>query len=156
MRIVLYKTILDENKCCKIVGTEMQTYQTDKKLNDPKRVFELMCAVFQHNKQSEEYLYMLCFTTDCKLLGVFELSHGSVDTTIYNPREIFQKAFLCNATGIILVHNHPLGSIMQSKADIDAYYIIKKAADIMGVSVFDNIIIGDSYYSFHEKNNMDS
>ena len=40
MRIVLYKTILDENKCCKIVGTEMQTYQTDKKLNDPKRVFE--------------------------------------------------------------------------------------------------------------------
>lgn len=54
------------------------------------------------------------------------------------------------------MHNHPSGSIMPSKADIDAYYRIKKAADIMGVSVFDNIIIGDSYYSFHEKNNMDS
>lgn len=153
MKITQYTTILNEEKHCCLVKEKAVLYQEQTKLNGPDKIYRMLCDVFQHNRQSEEYLYLLCFTKAMKLLGVFELSHGTVDCTLCNPREIFLKALLCNATSIVLAHNHPSGELAPSKDDFTVYERVKNASQIMGISLIDNIIVGDNgYYSFSENN----
>lgn len=150
MRVTKYNTILNTEKQCELVKEKSVNYQYDGSFTNPQAIYNMLCDVFQHNKQAEEYVYLLCFTTRCKLLGVFEVSHGTVNNSFCNPREIFQKALLCNAGNIILAHNHPSGDTMPSKEDLEIYKKIKEISGIMGLPLIDNLIIGDGYYSFME------
>ena len=96
-------------------------------------------------------MYMLCLNTKLRLNGIFEVSHGNVNSSICSSREIFQKALLGNAVSIILIHNHPSGDCTPSREDIKVTEKLKEAGKIVGVEVLDHIIIGQSYCSLKEK-----
>lgn len=149
MRITTYKTELDENQHNILVKESSCNYAMDF-LNNPQSITEMLNAVFRLNKQAEEYVYMIALNTKVKPLGVFEISHGTVDQSICSMRDIFIKALLCGATGIILAHNHPSGDVKPSQKDIDIYNKLKEAGKIMDVYIFDSIIVGNGYYSFTE------
>lgn len=153
MRITTYKTLLNDEKHCEIVKEKSVNYDDggNAKFNNSNKIYHMLCDVFQHDKQTEEYVYMLCLDAKCKLTGVFELSHGSVNMTLCSTREIFQKALLCNATHIVLAHNHPSGEATPSKEDVGTYRRVKNAGEILGIDLIDNLIIGDrEYCSFAE------
>lgn len=67
---------------------------------------------------------------------------GTVDHTPVYPREVVKRALELGATAIILVHNHPSGDPSPSRADIDMTKEIVRAADAVGVTVHDHIIVG--------------
>ncbi len=67
---------------------------------------------------------------------------GTVDHTPVYPREVAKRALELGATAIILVHNHPSGDPSPSRADIDMTKEIVRAADAIGVTVHDHIIVG--------------
>ena len=92
--------------------------------------------------------------TKNKVIGVFEISHGNVNSSIVGTREIFQKALLANAVSIILMHNHPSGDPSPSREDIEVTRRIVEAGKIIGIQVLDHIIIGDRYSSLKEKGHM--
>lgn len=150
MRITQYKTIQNANRKIQLVKEKSCNYVGMETLSNPAAIHRMLCDVFQHDKQTEEYIYIICVNTAMKPTGIFEISHGTVNQSLCSPREIFQKALLCNATGIILAHNHPSGSVIPSNTDIDMYNRMKKACDLMNIPLYDNIIVGDSYYSFLE------
>jgi len=88
------------------------------------------------------------------VIAYAEVSHGVIDSATVGIREIMQRAFLTNAAGIILAHNHPgLGSTANpSTQDIDVTQGLMRACEIMGIKLFDHIIVaGGDYYSFREK-----
>ena len=61
------------------------------------------------------------------------------------------RALLSGAAGIILVHNHPSGSIVPSKEDINETERINEICILMGIDFLDHIIIGgDDFYSFEK------
>ena len=132
MRITTYKTelnndnlnILVKEKSCNCTGIET--------LNTPSLIVEMFNVVFRLNKQTEEYLYMIALDNKGKPLGVFEISHGTVNTTICSSREIFIKALLCGASGIVIAHNHPSGDTTPSKEDIESYNRLKEAVRVIG------------------------
>jgi DNA repair protein RadC len=70
------------------------------------------------------------------------LSRGTIDHTPVYPREIVKRALELGATAIILVHNHPSGDPTPSKADIDMTRDIAKAAQALGITVHDHLVIG--------------
>lgn len=77
---------------------------------------------------------------------------GSISSTIVDIRRIVKQALLCNATRIILFHNHPSGNPLPSKADIAETEKLKKACDLFDISLIDHIIIGDDcFYSFADE-----
>lgn len=77
---------------------------------------------------------------------------GSIASTIIDHRRIVKQALLCNATRIILFHNHPSGNPLPSKADITETEKLKKACDLFEISLLDHIIIAeDSFYSFADE-----
>ncbi len=116
---------------------------------DPESIARMMNNVFMFDRRTEEFLYALCFTTKMRLVGVFEISHGSVDRTVASPREVFQKALLCGAAVVVLVHNHPSGNADSSNEDRRIAERMEEAGELIGIPVKDNIVIGKSgsYYS---------
>ena len=106
------------------------------------------------HEEPEEYMYMICMNTKNKIIGVFEISHGTVSSSIVGVREIFQKALLANATCILLLHNHPSGDPSPSREDIEVTRRITEAGKIIGIQVLDHIIIGEQYVSLKEKGHM--
>lgn len=78
--------------------------------------------------------------------------HGTVDRIQIYPREIAKKALECNASAIILVHNHPSGAIEPSKEDIEMTKQIAKALSAISINLHDHLIISkNSHYSFRAK-----
>lgn len=149
MRITKYRTELDKNKHNVLVKEKAFNYQCDS-LDNPKSIVKMLNECFHLNKMAEEYLYMIALDTKCHPLGIFEISHGTVNSSLVTPREIFIRAILCGAVQIILVHNHPSGEVNPSKEDYNVYNRIKECGDILNISLADNIIVGNGYYSFLE------
>lgn len=67
---------------------------------------------------------------------------GTVDHVPVYPREVVKRALELNATALILVHNHPSGDPSPSNADIEMTQRIQDAADILGISLHDHIVVG--------------
>lgn len=107
----------------------------------------LLDAMFQANYQAEEHIWLIALNTKLKPVGVFEVSHGTVDTSIVRPREIFVRLLLCGATGFIIAHNHPSGDTTLSSEDIDVTTRLSKSAKIMGLRFLDHVILGNSVFS---------
>lgn len=117
----------------------------------PEKVHEMLNKYFRLSSRTEEYCFMVAMDTKCNIIGVFEVSHGSIDSSCVNPREVYMKALSCNAAGIIVAHNHPSGDPSPSSPDIAVAKRLKEAGDILGVKIFDFIICGEGcYYSFRE------
>ena len=77
---------------------------------------------------------------------------GSISSTIVDIRRIVKQALLCNATRIILFHNHPSGNNRPSKEDDRLTERMKKACELLRVYFLDHVIITDgAYYSYREE-----
>lgn len=93
-----------------------------------------------------ERLMVAMLNTKHRFLGDFELSKGTVNSSVASPREIFIAALKAGAVYIVLIHNHPSGDPLPSREDISTTKRIKEAGNIIGISLIDHIIIGDNKY----------
>lgn len=151
MRINKYTTLKGNDNIPQLVKEMSTNYMACSSFVEPDSICDMMCNVFHADKQTEEICHVLCFNTKMKLQGVFEISRGTVNISLINPREVFMKALLCGAVYIILVHNHPSGDISPSKDDKELTKRIKDAGNLIGIPVLDHLIIGDEcFYSFRE------
>lgn len=94
----------------------------------------------------QEQLRLLLLDTKCMLIHEKIMSIGTVNATIMPPREICREALLRDSTSFILVHNHPTGDPSPSRDDVISTQRIMNAANLIGVSLIDHIIIGDNTY----------
>lgn len=126
-------------------------------LNKPEKIVRLMNETFDLKSKAEEYVYLLCFNKNhSRIVGVFEISHGTIDKTILGMREIFIRVLLSGACNIIIAHNHPSSSILPSKEDINVTKRIGECARMLNISFMDHIIIGDEqYFSFREEGSLE-
>ncbi|MCX2431114.1 JAB domain-containing protein [Pedobacter sp. GR22-10] len=83
------------------------------------------------------------------VLGIVEISMGGVSGTYVDPKVVFAVALKGNASGIILTHNHPSGSIRPSEADIKLTKRLVECGKLLDINVWDHIVLSEnSYYSF--------
>jgi len=80
------------------------------------------------------------------------VSKGGLSATVADPKIIFYMALQQQASGIILVHNHPSGNLKPSHQDIDLTKKISAAGKMLEINVLDHLIITDNgYYSLRMK-----
>ena len=105
---------------------------------------------------SEEHFVSLHLNAKNEVIGLHEVSHGTLSSSLVHPREVFKAAIIANSYAIVVCHNHPSGaSIAPSKEDLDTTKQLLSAGKILGVSVIDHLIvgpatIGESVYSVRE------
>ena len=67
---------------------------------------------------------------------------GSVDESSVYIREIIRRALECQASAIIVVHNHPSGDPTPSQQDVRLTRELAQAAGHMRITLHDHVIIG--------------
>lgn len=126
----------------------------------PKREEEITIAgpreAHRHVKEiaraKKEHLVALYLDAQNHLLAKETISVGSLNTTRTHPREIFGPAIAAAAMGVILAHNHPSGSLAASQEDVDFTRAIRRASEILGIGLYDHIIVSEKgYVSLKEK-----
>jgi len=71
---------------------------------------------------------------------------GSTNSSNVTPKDVFREGVRCNAVSMILVHNHPAGSINPSKSDIELTSEFIKLGKMMGITITDHIIIAQDKF----------
>ncbi len=102
-----------------------------------------------------EVVAIVNFKTNMQPINFSIVSMGCLNGAIVKPRELLKNVFLSNANSIIMIHNHPSGSLNPSKEDIGITDQMAKLCSLAGIEFFDHIIIGagntQSYFSMKEK-----
>ncbi len=68
--------------------------------------------------RQKEHFMVICLDSRRKLLGIDNISIGTVNQSLVHPREVFKSAISKSASYIILAHNHPSGDVSPSIDDI--------------------------------------
>ncbi|OOG66807.1 JAB domain-containing protein [Flavobacterium sp. A45] len=85
------------------------------------------------------------------VLGMHELSKGGISGAVVDIRIILGIALKCNATSIVLVHNHPSGNLEPSEPDKSITQRLKEASKLLDLNLLDHLIITkEGYYSFSD------
>jgi len=140
----------------RIVKESGGRYDIDKYVRNPFQARDLFVEVVELDRRAEEVFAIATLDVKNKVTGIFEVSTGTLTSSLVTPREVFKRAILQNAAGIVLAHNHPSGVADASSDDISVTKKLQKAGKIMGINVVDHIIIGsrDNFISMQEENLM--
>lgn len=151
MRIIQYKTMLDEDRKNILVRESSKNYPDLGGLGSPDSVCLLANSVFDANRLAEEHAWLIGVNVKNRPIGVFEVSHGSDCAAVVTPRELFIRLLLCGAHAFFLVHNHPSGDITPSSEDDALTKRVIAAGKTLNVELLDHVIIADcKYYSYRE------
>ncbi len=119
------------------------------KIRTPADVLPLI-RHFAERKQ--EHFLSVTINGANEVLNVRVVSIGLIDRSPVHPREVYADALTDRASGIIVAHNHPAGSLEPSPTDIAATKQIKQAGEIIGIELLDHLIFNrQTYYSFLEE-----
>ena len=98
-----------------------------------------------------EQFWVLLLNQNHRLIKKVRVSFGGITATSVDIRIIMREAVLCNATQLVVCHNHPSGKITPSKDDDTLTVSIMQACKVMNIRFNDHVIVTDGhYYSYHE------
>lgn len=117
-----------------------EAYPESPVLDNPEAIAGLLRE--QNRAYTVESLQVLFLNTRRRLIGVQNVSQGTLDTILVHPREVFAAAISKRASAIVLVHNHPSGDPTPSEADIKVTRDLIRAGQLLKIDVLDHVIIG--------------
>ncbi|GHC49195.1 RadC family protein [Ulvibacter litoralis] len=122
-----------------------------KKITASKSVFELMQPIIGDLPHEEFWIVYL--NNSNKVLQTLQLSKGGITGTLVDVRLVFKNALQLGSVAVVLVHNHPSGTLKPSQADLSLTKKLKIAGESLDIKVLDHLIITEkSYFSFADEN----
>ncbi len=105
--------------------------------------------------RDRETLVSIQVATSGRVINASICSVGTASYSLVPIPEILRTAILSGANGIILIHNHPSGSVKASKEDTDITKRLVFACQMMGIELLDHIIIGEKDTFSFRKSDVD-
>lgn len=135
---------------------EVVTYYLQEKIvkevtvcSSPQAVIDYFISYYG-NTPFEEFAAVF-LASDNAVIASEKYQSGTVNYSHVYPRNLIADMFRHNAVGLILVHNHPSGSLEPSKADIALTRSMKDICERLNLNLIDHIIIaGKSFTSLKE------
>ncbi len=112
-----------------------------------KQVYELFRDM---QNEAKEKVVCLHLSPGLEVLSYEIVGLGSAHAVMFDVSEIFRGAIVAAAKTIIVVHNHPSGSLKPSDEDKRAALELRKMGELSRMPLTDFVIIGDGYFSFEE------
>ena len=118
-----------------------------KKVTSSKIIFEIMQPII--GELPHEEFWIIYLNNSNKVISKSQLSKGGITGTLVDVRLVFKTALEMGATGLILCHNHPSGTLIPSDADKQITKKLKLAGDSLEIKVLDHLIVTEkNYFSF--------
>ncbi|MDA8972429.1 JAB domain-containing protein [bacterium] len=146
---------MEQNKIAeiKVSYSNIIPVESRKKIRTSKQAYDLLIQIWDADLlelQEEFKVIMLNNAND--IIGIYSMSKGGTAGTVVDVKLIFAVALKCNATAIMLAHNHPSGNLKPSIQDIELTNKIKKGSEILGMKILDHLILAKTcYYSFADE-----
>jgi DNA repair protein RadC len=111
---------------------------------DVVRIMEPMLGGVPH-----EECWVLYLASSGRVLERMRVSQGGVQATVVDCKIVIKRALELLAVQIVLVHNHPSGSVEPSRQDIDLTERVEAAARLFDIRLLDHVIVArGAHYSF--------
>ena len=108
---------------------------------------DVLPLVSHIRNKKQEHLLAITLDGANTVLTVRTITIGTLTSSLVHPREVFADAISERAASIILVHNHPSGILEPSTEDILATEKLKASGTMLGIPVYDHIIVTKKGYS---------
>ncbi|MFI3312398.1 MAG: JAB domain-containing protein [Eubacteriales bacterium] len=96
----------------------------------------------------DEVVYLLCLDSKCMVLDCRMIFQGGINTASVSVRKIVELAVACNATSVVLSHNHTNGVALPSLEDKRTTATLRTALTAVGIELADHIIVaGEDFVS---------
>jgi len=92
---------------------------------------------------AHEEFWILLLNRSNHVIGRANISRGGTAGTVVDAKIIFKKALEIQASGLILSHNHPSGSLQPSQADISVTRKLKEGGTYLDISILDHLIVSE-------------
>ena len=102
-------------------------------------------AYFLHllGNERHEVLYQGCLDGKGKLIACKKLADGNIDSAALSVRQVVNNALLCEASAVVLAHNHPSGVALPSEDDRAVTILVRDALRMMDIRLIDHIVVAD-------------
>ena len=90
-----------------------------------------------------EMAYLVCLDGKNKLLTYRMLGEGITDSVLITARKVLEVALACNASRVVLAHNHVSGIALYSAADVAATREVAKLLRQVDIELLDHYIIAN-------------
>jgi DNA repair protein RadC len=101
---------------------------------------------------THEEFWLICTNRAQHILATRKISEGGLSATVADPKKIFRIALECNATSIIVGHNHPSGEVEPSAQDDQLTWRLRNAGKMLDCTLLDHIIVTNhAYYSYADE-----
>lgn len=112
-------------------------------INTSKDVYMLL---MEYANKSQEHFLLLTLNGRNQLIQKKVITIGTIDSSLFHPREIFAEAISDRASKIVVAHNHPSGSLEPSRNDLIMTLKIKDAGKVLGIDLMDSVILAEDGY----------
>ncbi len=116
-------------------------------VDTPQRAYEYWQANIPQSDwydESKEAFVVLVLNARKRIMGHNLIALGQVDQCWAHPREVFRAVIVAAGKALILMHNHPSGDSAPSEADIKVTRDLIRAGQLLGITVTDHVIVGNS------------
>lgn len=127
------------------------------RMGHQKIVFNSSKIIYEHHRylfedlQHEEF-YIQLLNRSCKAIGIKRVSVGGIASTTVDSRKVLREIVLHQASMVVLMHNHPSGSLNPSEADRALTARIVQLCRMLDSVVLDHLIFtNNAYYSFADQ-----
>ena len=108
--------------------------------------------VLQMGRLEREELRVVLLNTKNVVLRVATVYQGNVSSSLVRVGELFRDAVRLNASGVILVHNHPSGDPTPSPDDLNLTAEALAAGRLLDIDLLDHLIVGhDAWASLRDR-----
>jgi len=119
------------------------------KVTSSKTIFDIMQPII--GELAHEEFWIIYLNNANKILSKSQLSKGGITGTVVDVRLVFKTALELGAVGIILVHNHPSGTLKPSEADKQITKKLKTGGEQLDIKILDHVIVTEvGYFSFSD------
>jgi len=145
-RVPLYRVMLDRTGSIVKEGTAVVT-----QAREAARLFRQFIG-----DVPEEHFALMVLDSRRRVIGITEVSVGTLSASLVHPREVFRAAILLNGAAVIVSHNHPSGDPSPSAEDREATRRLQRAGELLGIPVADHVVLGEGegdsvrFFSFRE------
>jgi len=113
-------------------------------IKTPRDIASLLVPELKYEKR--EIAKVIILNNKNAIIKITDVALGGANFAHVEPKDVLAEAIKMQAPKIILVHNHPSGDPKPSKGDYNVTDRIYEAAELMGITLLDHIIIGDGDY----------
>ena len=129
---------------------ERKKLYCEETLTSPQSVAKMVDSLFKD--LDREKMILISVNANLEPVAYEIIAVGGTSSCTIDIKSIFKHALLANATGIIVVHNHPSLNPRPSVDDERITEKIKQAGKFLDVELIDHIVFGtvDQFYSFKQ------